>query len=90
MAENIAKKRVTFKFSDAGARQVFLAGSFNSWDPSARPLKKDAKGVWKTTVMLPQGVYQYLFIVDGQWMEDPASHGKEINEFGKYNSVVAV
>jgi len=90
MAEKEAKKRVTFKFSDAVARQVFLAGSFNAWDPSARPLKKDAKGVWKTTMMLSQGVYQYRFIVDGNWMEDPVSHEKQINEFGSYNSVVIV
>lgn len=90
MAEKGAKKRVTFKFNDAGARQVFVAGSFNSWDPSAKPLKKDAKGVWKAAIMLAQGVYQYRFIVDGQWMEDPASQDKQVNEFGSFNSVVVV
>ncbi len=90
MAEKEAKKRVTFKFNDSDASQVHIAGSFNSWDPSVRPLKKDAKGTWKTTMMLPQGVYQYLFIVDGRWMEDPFSHHKEMNEFGGFNSVVRV
>ncbi len=90
MADREAKKRVTFKFSDSGARSVFIAGSFNSWDPSVRPLKKDAKGVWKTTITLPEGAHQYRFIVDGQWVEDPASPHKELNEFGSYNSVVVV
>jgi 1,4-alpha-glucan branching enzyme len=90
MAENQAKKRVTFKFSDSGASHVYIAGSFNSWDPSVRPLKKDAKGTWKTSITLPQGVYQYLFIVDGNWMEDPLSSHKEMNEFGSFNSVVVV
>ena len=90
MAENQAKKRVTFKFSDSGASHVYIAGSFNSWDPSVRPLKKDAKGTWKTSITLLQGVYQYLFIVDGNWMEDPLSSHKEMNEFGSFNSVVVV
>jgi len=90
MAEKQAKKRVTFKFSDAGAGHVYIAGSFNSWDPSVRPLKKDAKGVWKTSITLSPGAYQYRFIVDGNWMEDPSSGHKEMNEFGGFNSVVIV
>ena len=90
MAEREAKKRVTFKFSDSGANSVYIAGSFNSWDPSIRPLKKDAKGIWKTTITLTEGVHQYRFIVDGQWIEDPASPHKELNEFGSFNSVVVI
>ena len=90
MAEKASKKRVIFKYDNNDARQVFLAGSFNSWDPSARPLKKDARGVWKTTMMLPPGVYQYRFIVDGQWMEDPPCTNKQVNEFGSFNSVATV
>lgn len=90
MAEKQAKKRVKFKFSDAGAGHVCIAGSFNSWDPSIRPLKKDAKGVWRTSITLSPGVYQYRFIVDGNWMEDPSSSNKEMNEYGSFNSVVIV
>jgi 1,4-alpha-glucan branching enzyme len=90
MADKESRKRIIFKFNDAGAGQVYIAGSFNSWDPTVRPLKKDAKGVWKTSITLPQGAHQYRFIVDGQWIEDPASGHKEMNEFGGFNSVVHV
>jgi 1,4-alpha-glucan branching enzyme len=90
MADKNTKKRVTFKFNSSEAREVFLAGSFNAWDPSARPLKKDAKGVWKTVMMLPKGAYEYRFVVDGQWMDDPDSPEKRLNEFGFYNSVLIV
>jgi 1,4-alpha-glucan branching enzyme len=90
MADKNTKKRVTFKFNSSEAREVFLAGSFNAWDPSARPLKKDAKGFWKTVMMLPKGVYEYRFVVDGQWMDDPDSPEKRLNEFGFYNSVLIV
>ena len=90
MANREAKKRITFKFAASGANEVYIAGSFNSWDPGIRPLKKDAKGTWKTTITLPKGAHQYLFIVDGQWIEDPASPHREMNEFGSFNSAVVV
>ena len=90
MADKNTKKRVIFKLNNPEAREVFLAGSFNSWDPSARSLKKDAKGIWKTTVMLPRGTYEYRFIIDGQWIEDPESSEKRLNEFGFYNSIFTV
>jgi len=90
MAEKDSKKRVTFKIQGGDANEVLLAGSFNAWNPSARPLKKDAKGVWKTTMMLPRGSYEYLFVVDGRWMEDPECNDRQINEFGSYNSIIIV
>lgn len=82
------KKRVSFKFSDAGANQVFLAGSFNAWDPSALPLKKDSKGVWKRTLTLPRGIYRYRFIVDGEWKEDPSLRNTEISGSVGENSLI--
>lgn len=90
MADKISKKRVTFTFDDAAAREVMLAGSFNAWDPSVRPLKKDVNGLWKTAIMLPKGTYEYRFVVDGEWREDLKSFDKRMNEFGSYNSVISV
>jgi 1,4-alpha-glucan branching enzyme len=90
MADKNTKKRVTLKLNISEAREVFLAGSFNNWDPTTRPLKKDAKGVWKTIMMLPKGTYEYRFIVDGQWVDDPDSPEKRLNEFGFYNSILTV
>jgi len=90
MTDKNIKKRVTFKLNNPDAREVFLAGSFNNWNPSARPLKKDAKGVWKTIMMLPRGTYEYRFVIDGQWIDDPDSSEKQLNEFGSYNSILTV
>ena len=39
-----AKKRVTFKLHAPGVKSVFLAGSFNDWDATGRPMKQDKKG----------------------------------------------
>ncbi len=90
MADKNTKKRVIFKLNNTEAHEVFLAGSFNAWDPSSRPLKKDAKGIWKTIMMLPRGTYEYRFVVDGQWVDDPDSPEKQLNEFGFHNSVLTV
>ena len=90
MADKNTKKRVTFKFSNPEACEVFLAGSFNNWNPSTQPLKKDAKGIWKTVLMLPKGTYEYRFVIDGQWIDDPDSPEKTLNEFGSYNSILIV
>ncbi len=90
MAEKNTKKRVTFTFNNPEARKVFIAGSFNAWNPSAKPLKKDTKGLWKTIMMLPRGTYEYRFVVDDQWVDDPGPSEKRLNEFGGNNSILTV
>ena len=49
------KKRITFNLHAPGAEEGNLAGAFNAWDPSARPLKCDKKGTWRTWFNLPPG-----------------------------------
>jgi len=90
MTTKEVKKRVTFKLDNLAAQEVCLTGSFNAWNPAARQLRKDNKGVWKTTMMLSKGVYEYRFIVDGVWQDDPENPEKQMNEFGSYNSVIKV
>lgn len=90
MTKKETKKRVTFKLENPSAGEVFLAGSFNAWSPTAKALKKDARGIWKTTTMLSQGTYEYRFIVDGVWQDDPENPEKSMNEFGSHNSVLKV
>ena len=82
------KKRVTFSLNAPEAREVSVAGTFNDWDPTARPLKRDKKGTWRTWTALPPGKYEYRFIVNGKWQEDPACEERCLNAFGTYNSVV--
>jgi len=63
----------TMYFSLAGfmhASEVFVAGSFNNWNPRELKLaKKD--GQWQMPYVLGAGVYTYKFIVDGKWIIDP-------------------
>lgn len=89
-APKTTKKRVTFKLIAPEAEQVILAGSFNGWDEDATPLKRDAKGVWKTQVSLAPGKYEYRFRVDGQWRDDPECPTRTPNSFGSENCIVVV
>ena len=89
-ATQATKKRITFNLHTPGAAEVNLAGSFNAWDPSARPLKCDKKGTWRTWLNLPPGQHEYLFIVNGQWQEDPRCQNRQENPYGSFNSVVQV
>lgn len=85
-----AKKRINFNLRAPDAQEVSLAGSFNEWDPAIRQLKCDKKGVWRTWLNLPPGHHEYLFIVNGHWLEDPDCKNREANPYGSFNSVVRV
>lgn len=51
------------------ARRVMLAGSFNNWTTLGAPMTKTDTG-WIRDVKLEPGVYEYKFIVDGNWTRD--------------------
>jgi hypothetical protein len=71
------------------AKKVILAGSFNKWNEDAFQLTKVENG-WEITLQLRPDVHQYKFIVDGEWLEDPANPYKTRNEFGGHNSLIEI
>lgn len=82
------KKVQTFVFPHNGTvNEVLLAGDFNDWTPE--PMAKRDSG-FHAAVKLEPGVYQYKFVVDGQWQMDPFSKGNVQNDFGTANSVLLV
>lgn len=89
-ANSPAKKRVTFKLHAPQAHFVLLTGSFCDWQTNSIHLKKDKAGVWKTTISLPVGSYEYRFLVDGEWQDDPLCHERVPNPFGTENCVLHV
>ncbi len=82
------KQPVMFEYFDPSATVVTLVGDFNRWDVKARPLKRDSGGLWKTTIRLDPGTYQYKFVVNGErWEEDPLNLHRAYNEHGTFNSI---
>ena len=84
------KKRITFKLEASDARKVILAGDFSSWDPKRHTMKKDNKGRWTRVVTLAPGRYEYKFLVDGQWQNDPDNDQVVPNCFGTLNNILNV
>ena len=81
-------KKASFKFHAPEAQNVQLAGDFNAWDPHTHPLKRDSRGLWKININLSPGRYEYRFLVDGQWQDDPTCETCAPNPFGSLNSVI--
>jgi 1,4-alpha-glucan branching enzyme len=85
--KKIKRKKVTFSIDSTDAKEVILMGDFNNWNPKKHLMKQDRNGVWNKAVILPPGSYEYKFLVDGQWEEDPQNDQTRLNCFGSYNNV---
>lgn len=90
MTEKNSKKRITFQFYAPEAGEVCVSGSFNDWNTTIRPLRQQKNGKWKTTIALEPGVYEYRFIVDGNWQKDPKCAEVRGNDFGSENCILRV
>jgi len=90
-AKASADSRLThFELFATDARTVFVAGSFNQWNPSATRMTCSSEGKWVTELWLPPGRHEYLFIVDGNWTSDQKVPDSVPNPFGGCNSVMHV
>jgi DNA-binding response OmpR family regulator/chromosome segregation ATPase len=76
-----------FRLTAPDAGTVLLVGDFTGWQKEPVPMKPGVDGVWSATVNLPPGTYLYMFVVDGEWREDPACAQRVPNEFGGQNMV---
>jgi 1,4-alpha-glucan branching enzyme len=72
------------------AEAVTVAGNFNNWQPEATPLKSTGSGKWVVRLKLRSGQYEYLFVVDGKWSEDPQAALRVPNPYGAFNSALLV
>ncbi|WP_369993402.1 hypothetical protein [Winogradskyella sp.] len=81
---------VSFKLKGyKDAKKVVLSGTFNRWDETGFKMKPTEDG-WEVTLQLRPDIYQYKFIVDGNWITDPRNPSKVENEYDGYNSVIDV
>jgi hypothetical protein len=84
-------RKVRFDLSVEPGSQVFVAGTFNDWNPMVDQLKDNpGSGHCKATLRLPAGRHEYKFVVNGKWIADPNCSEFVMNEFGTLNSVMEV
>lgn len=83
-----SKVPLAFQYHEA-ASEVKIKGEFNAWNASQTILQKNETG-FATTINLSPGRYQYLMVVDGKEMRDPANKDSVDNGIGGWNSVVNI
>ncbi len=81
-------KKVKFVIAAPDASAVMLAGDFNNWKVTTS-LKKGKK-MWEKDISLKPGKYEYKFIVDGNWVNDPNNNSCAWNSFGTQNSIIEI
>jgi 1,4-alpha-glucan branching enzyme len=79
------KKKEAFTYVAPTANEVRLAGNFTDWDKEPIAMRKQKDGAWKASVTLKPGVYEYRFLVDGQWRNDENCPTRRPNAFGEEN-----
>ena len=87
---NLKVGKKEFSLLAPQARSAFIAGDFNQWNPSTHPLEKDKQGVWKISIPLDPGQYEYRFFVDEEWQNDAACSSFVENPFGTFNCLKIV
>jgi hypothetical protein len=81
-----------YKFSLAGyanAKSVIVSGSFNNWNTKKLKMQRSVKG-WELPIYLPEGTYSYKFIVDREWINDPANKVVRLDASGNANSFIGI
>lgn len=71
------------------ARKVVVTGNFYNWNPRGLPMNPTADG-WSLPMYLRDGTYAYKFLVDNNWMTDPANPSVRKDAEGNLNSFIGI
>lgn len=83
-------KKIEFLLYAPQASEVLLLGDFNQWKSKKHSMEKGNQGAWEKTLMLTPGTYEYKYMVDGHWHEDPVNNPNRLNAFGTYNNLLTI
>jgi 1,4-alpha-glucan branching enzyme len=83
--------KVHFEVAAEPGSRVYVAGTFNAWNPTSTPLcDNQHTGHFRTGLHVPPGMHEYKFVVNGVWTVDPQCAKTTPNAFGSQNSVIQV
>jgi len=80
------RQEVPFALVAPNATDISVLGDFNLWEPTALS-DADGDGVWRTSMFLPPGRYEYAFVIDGRWWGQDPLADEYVRSFGEYSSV---
>ncbi len=90
IGRDMPERTVEFVFPDPNAKEVYIAGDFNSWRVGEDTRLEKKNGMWVKNMTLPPGRYRYRFVVDGRWIDDPNNPIKEKNPYGELDSLLNI
>jgi hypothetical protein len=73
-AVRVEQDEVIFTLRAPGAREVYLVGDFNQWNPTVERMN-EVDGLFEVGLFLVAGEYRYKFVVDGALIVDPDNPG---------------
>ncbi len=81
---------VVFELNSPEAGKVDLVGDFTAWQPGQVDFDgPDENGNWRARMVLPEGRYEYLFLVDGKkWVTDVSAPAHRPDGFGNMNAII--
>jgi len=88
------KKQVKVTFvlpEDQPHGKVFLVGDFNNWQPGRHLFARRANRTWSVSLTLEAGRrYAFRYLTGrGEWLDEAEADGREPNDYGGENCVVA-
>lgn len=85
------KQKVEIVFDPQGKdyQRVQVKGEMNAWNPNAGELNKDGD-LWKISMLINEGIYQYIYVVDGVESFDTNNPESVSNGMGGRNSLLIV
>ena len=85
-----ARQKVALRLFGYAGKHVQIAGEFNDWTPDRGVITRTVGEDVEKILMLAPGTYQYRYIVDGVWQEDPSNPEQVSNFSGGFNSILHV
>ena len=89
-APKAKRRKISFSASFPNANRVVLMGEFNGWNAKKHAMSRSDDGVWEKSLLLYPGTYEYKFLVDGGWQNDPENPFNSPNCFGTRNNFIIV
>jgi chromosome partitioning protein len=84
-------RKTQFSIHAPEANSVKVVGNFSNWTQEAGfALDRHEDGNWSKEILLPPGVYQYKFLVDGRWVEDQGNPNLVQDPYGGRNAVLEI
>ena len=82
--------RTRFVYQGDTGKKIYLAGTFNNWDPFMYLLEEVMPGRYELFLPLPKGVWYYAYFREGKQIPDTTNRQHVYMTDGRTASVIAV